>query len=88
MSSRKVNNNLSVIGDTLRKYRKEKKLSQAGLAREMHLLGIPVHKNDICFIEANKRTVKDYELWAFSKILEVPFDTFFSDINDKLGNNY
>lgn len=87
MSSRKVNGNLNVIGDTLRKYRKQKKLSQAGLARELNLLGILIHKNDIGFIEANKRTVKDYELWGFHKVLGVPLDMFFTDIDNKLGNN-
>jgi len=27
-----------------------------------------MHKNDIYLIEANKRTVKDYELWGFIKV--------------------
>ena len=51
MSVRKLNNNLNVIGDNLRKCRKEKHLSQANLTMELNLLGINMHKNDIYMIE-------------------------------------
>ena len=63
MAVRKLNNNLNVISENLRKYRIEKHLSQANLTRELDLIGINLHKNDIYMIENNKRTVKDYELW-------------------------
>ena len=38
MAVRKLNNNLNVIGDNLRNYRKEKHLSQADLTMELNLL--------------------------------------------------
>lgn len=84
MAVRRLNNNLNVIGDNLRKYRKSKHLSQADLARSLNLLGIQAHKNDICAIESNKRTVKDYELWGLAKILDLSFDDLFKDIEKKL----
>ena len=71
MAVRKLNNKFNVISSNLRKYRIMKKLSQAKLATSLNLLGIQVHKNDICLIEANKRTVKDYEIWAFAKVLDI-----------------
>ncbi len=77
MSVRKLNDRVNVIGENLKKYRKMKKLSQAGLARGLNLLGIPAHKNDICLIEANKRTVKDYELWGCMKVLDVKVEDLF-----------
>ena len=86
MSVRKLNNNLNVIGDNLRKYRKEKHLSQADLTMELNLLGINLHKNDIYMIENNKRTVKDYEIWGFIKILNITFDDLFAGIENKLEN--
>ena len=61
MAVRKLNNNLNVIGENLRKFRLEKHLSQANLTMELNLLGINLHKNDIYMIENNKRTVKDYK---------------------------
>ena len=57
MAVRKLNNNLNVIGSNLRKYRKEKHLSQANLTMALNLLGINMHKNDIYMIENNKRSV-------------------------------
>ena len=86
MAVRKLNNNLNVIGGNLRKYRIEKHLSQSALIRELNLMGINVHKNDIWLIEANKRTVKDYELWGFVKVLNISYQDLFDGIEDKLEN--
>lgn len=84
MAVRKLNGNLNVISKNLRNFRIEKHFSQADLTRELNLIGINLHKNDIYLIESNKRTVKDYELWGFSKILNKDLKDFFSGINDKL----
>lgn len=86
MVVRKLNNNLNVIGSNLRKYRKEKHLSQANLTMELNLLGINMHKNDIYMIENNKRSVKDYEVWGFMKILNISYDDLFDGIESKLEN--
>ena len=84
MAVRKLNNNLYVIGENLRNYRKEKHLSQADLTMELNLLGINLHKNDVYMIENNKRSVKDYEVWGFIKVLNISYDELFAGIEDKL----
>ena len=84
MAVRKLNNNLNVIGDNLRNYIKEKHLSQADLTMELNLLGINLHKNDVYMIENNKRSVKDYEVWGFIKVLNISYDDLFAGIEDKL----
>ena len=84
MAVRKLNNNLNVIGENLRNYRKEKHLSQADLTMELNLLGINLHKNDVYMIENNKRSVKDYEVWGFIKVLNISYDELFAGIEDKL----
>ena len=84
MAVRKLNNNLNVIGDNLRNYRKEKHLSQADLTMELNLLGINLHKNDVYMIENNKRSVKDYEVWGFITVLNISYDDLFAGIEDKL----
>lgn len=86
MAVRRLNNNLNVIAENLRYYRKSKHLSQADLTRELNLLGINMHKNDIFLIEANKRTVKDYELWGFIKVLDIHYEDLFKGIENKLEN--
>ena len=84
MAVRKLNNNLNVIGENLRNYRKEKHLSQADLTMELNLLGINLHKNDVYMIENNKRSVEDYEVWGFIKVLNISYDDLFAGIEDKL----
>lgn len=86
MAVRKLNNNLNVISENLRFYRKQKHLSQADLIQELNLLGINMHKNDISLIESNERTVKDYEVWGLLKILDISIDELFKDIENKLEN--
>ena len=84
MAVRKLNNNLNVIGENLRNYRKEKHLSQADLTMELNLLGINLHKNDVYMIDNNKRSVKDYEVWGFIKVLNISYDDLFAGIEDIL----
>ena len=83
MGARKLNNNLNIIAKNLRKYREERGLSQPDMCRELALLGITMFNNDICKIEHNKRTVKDYELYAFTKILKVSYEQLFEGAEDK-----
>lgn len=84
MAVRKLNNNLNVIAENLRFYRKLRHLSQADLIRDLNLLGINMHKNDIYMIESNKRTVKDYEIWGFIKVLNISFEDLIKGIENKL----
>lgn len=87
MAVRKLNNiYLNIIGENLRKIRKSRHFSQADLTMELNLLGINLHKNDIHMIETNKRTVKDYEIWGFIKVLNISFHDLFLDIENKLEN--
>lgn len=83
MAARKLNNNLNIIAKNLRKYREERGLSQPDMCRELALLGITMFNNDIYKIEHNKRTVKDYELYAFTKILKVSYEQLFEGAEDK-----
>lgn len=84
MSLRKLNNYYNVISDNLIKYRKSKHLSQADLVKDLNLLGINMHKNDIYLIEANKRTARDYEIWGIMKVLNITFNDLVEGIENKL----
>lgn len=83
MGARKLNNNLNIIAKNLRKYREERGLSQPDICRELALLGITMFNKDIYKIEHNKRTVKDYELYAFAKILKVSYEQLFEGSEEK-----
>ena len=72
MGARKLNNKYAnVISKNLSKYRNLRGLSQPDICRELSLLGINMYINDIYRIEHNKKSVKDFELYAFAKVLKV-----------------
>lgn len=85
MGARKLNNKLNIISANILKYRDMRKMSQADLCRELALLGVTLYVNDIYKIEHNKRTVKDYELYAFAKILNVTYDQLFENAEENFN---
>ena len=68
-------NNIS--GKNIASIRKSKRpvVSQRALADQLQLIGLDLDKNAIQRIECGKRFVTDIELSAFSKILDVSFET-------------
>jgi len=82
MGARKLNDNLNIVAKNLRKYREKRNLSQPDICRELALIGITMYNNDIYKIEHNKRTVKDYELYAFCKVLKISYEQIFECAED------
>ena len=64
----------NLIGKQLKALRKEHKLSQRGLARELQLMGIDIDKNVITRIETDKRYVCDFELQAIKNLFNTTYD--------------
>lgn len=86
MGVRKLQNKYSnVIFQNVEKYRALKGLSQPDLCRELSLLGINMYNNDIYRIEHNKKSVKDFELYALAKALKVTVDDLLEGIEDKFN---
>ena len=79
--SRKFNDKSNLIADNLVKYRKKKGMSQRVFCQKLELIGVSLFRSDLYCIEHNKRSVKDFELLAFAKVLEVPVEDLFDDIS-------
>lgn len=54
-------------------------MSYETLSAKLELMGISIHKQSLYDIENNKRTVKEYELFAIAYVLGI-------DVNDLLKN--
>ena len=76
----KYNENINVIGRLLKKYRTKANLSYEQLSAKLDLMGINIHKQSLYDIENNKRTVKDYELFALAYILKIDVNDLLEDI--------
>ena len=79
MKVKTLNGNLNIIGQNLRKYRKQKKISQPELCKKLDLLGVTMYICDIYEIEYGKKTVKDFEVLAFCKVLDITLNDLYSD---------
>lgn len=65
------NGRKNLCGGTLRKLRREKRMTQEELCHQMQLRGVVVDRFAIAKIEAGTRFVADYELYVLAQILEV-----------------
>ena len=80
--SKKLNNKSNVISENFKQFRKECGYSQRALCEKLELMGLQLYKADIYSIEHNKRSVKDFELLAFSIVFNKPIDDFFKNVTD------
>ena len=77
MKVKTLSGNLNIIGKNLRKYRRLKELSQPAICRELALIGVTMYIADIYEIEHGKKTVKDFEAFAFCKVLGITLDQLY-----------
>ncbi len=64
-------NEMNLIGDNLRKIRKQQHLSQQELSARLEMLAIYICRGSISRIEDKQRTVTDIELYGLAKVLGV-----------------
>lgn len=74
----------NIIAKQLTNAREKKGLSQEQLAEQMQLLGVGIDQQAISRMELDRRTVTDYELMCFCKILEVDEKWLYGDFYKKL----
>ena len=77
MGARKLNNKYNILSTNIKNYRLERGMSQADICRELSLIGVTMYSADIYDIEYNLRTIKDYEVYAFAKVLKVSLDELY-----------
>ena len=82
MKVKTLNGNLNIIGKNLRKYRRLKELSQPAICRELDLLGVTMYTSDIYEIEHGKKTVKDFEVIAFCKVLDISLEQLYENYEE------
>ena len=76
---KKINGKSNVIGKNIKKYRKILGYSQRELSDKIALLGIDIYHADISLIENCKQSVKDFEIIAFCKVLNISYEQIFEN---------
>ncbi len=70
----------NVVGEKVKKYREERKLSQKDLSERLETHAIYICRGSISRIESHERTVTDFELRAMAQILRVPIEELFEEV--------
>lgn len=85
MKANRLNNKLNIIGHNVKKYINLKNLTQEDICTKMSLLGIALYRSDIYKIEHFERIVKDFEAYAFCKILGISLDMLFEKAKEEFN---
>ena len=67
----------NLIGENVKRLRKERKMSQQTLSIKLELQGVYVCRGSISRIEDRSRTVTDMELYALAQALGVSINELF-----------
>ena len=82
MQIKKLNGKSNVIGKNIKKYRELRNLTQRDLSNKIALLGIDIYHSDISQIENQKLLLKDFEIIAICKALNVTYEQLFENTDN------
>ena len=82
MQVKKLNGKSNVIGRNIKKYRELRNLTQRELSNKIALLGIDIYHSDISQIENQKLLLKDFEIIAFCKVLNISYEQIFENTDN------
>ncbi len=82
MQVKKLNGKSNVIGRNIKKYRELRNLTQRELSNKIALLGIDIYHSDISQIENQKLLLKDFEIIALCKVLNVSYEQLFENTDN------
>lgn len=79
MKSKKLNGKSNIVGKNIQKYRLQNELSLRQLSDKLALYGVNLYHSDIFDIENYNRLVKDFELKAICKVLNITYEQVFEN---------
>ena len=79
MKTKNLNGYYNIIGSNIKKYRELRGYTQRQLADKLTLLGVNIFNSDISRIENNALFIRDYELIAICKVLNIYSEQLFEN---------
>ena len=70
---KRYENKINVIGALIKNYREKNKLSKSELSRRLELHAVYIDRSELYRMEEGRMIIKDFELIALFKVLEIPF---------------
>ncbi len=73
---------MNLIGENVRIFRKKKSMSQQTLSNKLELLGVYICRGSVSRIEDKSRTVTDIELFGIAQVLGISIEELFKSENN------
>ena len=70
---KRYENKINVIATLIKNYREKNKLSKSELSRSLELHAVYIDRSELYRMEEGRMIIKDFELIALFKVLEIPF---------------
>ncbi len=82
----KLDGKLNIVGKNIYKRRKTLKYSRHYVSDRLMNMGIDIAEHSIYQIEVGTRTIVDYEIAAFAKILKTTSDALLNDFYEYIDS--
>ena len=69
----------NLVGEKVKKYRKERGMSQKELSEKLETLAVYICRGSVSRIEDGSRTITDIELYGLASVLGVSVEALFPD---------
>lgn len=76
----RYNSSINIIGNNIKKFRKNQKLSQEYLCARMQTMGYQISRSDISKIENKKKFISDFEVLGFAKALKISIEKLYEGL--------
>ena len=81
MVTKKCGNKKNITGTIIKQARESKRITKTELSHRLELYGIYLHRNELYRIENNLVLIKDFELLALARILDIDLNQIKDCIN-------
>lgn len=71
---KRYENQINVISNLIKEYREKKNLSKSEVSRRLELHAVYIDRSELYRMETGKMIIKDFELIALFKVLDIPFN--------------
>lgn len=82
MRSKKYKGKKNISGAFIKKTREEKGLTKTEFCKKLELEGVNINRDELLLMEKNQMLVKDFEIVAISKILDIDLNNLKDYLED------
>lgn len=75
------NKKSNVVGNLIKDYRKKKNLKKVEMCKQLQLHAVYIDSTELKRIEDGRQSVKDFELIAFYKVLDINYEELKNTID-------